>query len=141
MLNGEDSAESNAKQCPAPGSMPPGSMPPGGVCLEGTTMELLTYVNDTPNAIGYAESDALPFFPDVSTIPINGYEPTRQNVLDGNYPFFTTEHLYTKGNPSGLEHDLISFLKSQYETTQLRDTEFIACADLDGSQIATACDN
>jgi phosphate transport system substrate-binding protein len=136
MLNGEDSAESNAKQCPAPGSLPP-----GGVCLEGTTMELLTYVNDTPNAIGYAESDALPFFPDVSTIPINGFEPARQNVLDGNYPFFTTEHLYTNGSPSGLERDLISFLKSQYETAQLRDTEFIACADLGGSRIATACDH
>jgi phosphate transport system substrate-binding protein len=136
VLGGDDSVESTARPCPAIGSPPP-----NGVCLEDTTMDLLTYVNDTPNAIGYAESDALPFFPNVGTIPIGGYEPNRQNVLDGKYTFYATEHLDTKGNPGALAHDLISFLKSQYETTQLRDTQFIACADLGGSQIANACDN
>jgi len=75
---------------------------PRGVCYERTTLDLLTYVNDTPNAIGYAEADALPFFPKVAAIPISvtgvGYEPTRPNTLSGNYPFFATEYLYTRGS-------------------------------------------
>jgi len=102
-------------------------------------MDLLTYVDQTPAAIGYAEADALPFFPDVGAIPVNGYEPTRANALDGRYTFLATEHLYTNGIPSGLVAGLISFLASQPVTDQLRDTSYIACADLGGSKLDGAC--
>jgi ABC-type phosphate transport system substrate-binding protein len=102
-------------------------------------MELLTYVNKTPNAIGYAEADALPFFPNVGAIPINGYEPTRTNALNGGYAFLATEHLYTNGIPTGLAADLINFLTSPAVTAQLRDTSFIACADLGGSKLSGDC--
>jgi ABC-type phosphate transport system substrate-binding protein len=116
---------------------------PRGVCYEPTTLELLTYVNDTKNAIGYAEADALPFFPSVAAIPISvngfGYEPTRPNTLDGNYSFFATEYLYTRGAPNNLEADVIKFLMSKPVATQLRDTSFISCSDLKGSKLTVAC--
>jgi hypothetical protein len=100
-------------------------------------MELLTDVNATRDAIGYAEADALPFFPNVGAIPVNGFAPTRTNALDGNYKIVTTEHLSTSGVPSGLAADLISFLKSAPVTAQLRATSsFIACGDLAGSALA-----
>jgi len=129
VLNGNDAAEQGGGRCPSA----------RGVCLEPTTMDLLTYVDQTPGAIGYAEADALPFFPDVGAIPVNGYEPTRANALDGHYTFLATEHLYTNGIPSGLVADLISFLASQPVTDQLRDTSYIACADLGGSKLDGAC--
>jgi ABC-type phosphate transport system substrate-binding protein len=129
VLNGDDSTEQNARPCPSA----------SGVCLESTTMELLTYVNQTPQAIGYAEADALPFFPNVGAIPINGYEPTRANALNGDYAFLTTEHLYTNGIPSGLAADLINFLTSSAVTAQIRDTSFIACTDLGGSNLSADC--
>jgi phosphate transport system substrate-binding protein len=129
VLNGDDSPEQNAGPCPSAGR----------VCLEDTTMELLTYINETPNAIGYAEADALPFFPDVGEIPVNGYEPTRTNALNGDYTFLATEHLYTNGIPTGLAADLINFLTSSPVIAQLRDTSFIACADLSGSKLSGAC--
>lgn len=128
VLDRDDSAEQNAGQCPST----------GGVCLEDTTMDLLTYVNETPDAIGYAEADALPFFPGVGAIPINGYEPARANALDGTCKFLATEHLYTSGIPAGLTADLINFLTSSAVTAQLRDTSFIACSDLSGSELSGA---
>lgn len=94
-----------------------GSCPqPRGVCDETTTLKLLTYVNNTPHAIGYAEADALPFFPRVAAIPISvngvGHAPTRLNTLNGDYSLYATEYLYTNGVPDGLEADVIDFLIS-----------------------------
>jgi phosphate transport system substrate-binding protein len=121
-----------------------GSCPrPGRVCDEATTLGLLTYVNDTKHAIGYAEDDALPFFPSVAAIPISidgiGYEPTRLNTLNGDYSFYATEYLYTNGIPGGLEADVIDFLMSKAVAAQLRDTSFISCSDLHRSNLSSAC--
>jgi len=114
-----------------------------GVCDETTTLGLLTYVNDTKDAIGYAEDDALPFFPSVAAIPISvngvGYEPTRLNTLNGNYSFYATEYLYTNGIPSGLAADVINFLMSKAVAAQLHDTSFISCSDLTKSNLSSAC--
>jgi ABC-type phosphate transport system substrate-binding protein len=126
VLNGNDGSEQGAGPCPSA----------RGVCLESTTMNLLTYVNATPDALGYAEDDALPFFPEVGAIPVNGFEPTRANALNGSYTFLATEHLYTNGIPSGLTADLIDFLTSQAVTAQHRDTSFIACSDMGGSKLS-----
>jgi ABC-type phosphate transport system substrate-binding protein len=104
---------------------------------------LLTYVNNTRHAIGYAEADALPFFPSVAAIPISvngvGYEPTRFNTLNGNYSFCASEYLYTNGTPGGLEADVIDFLMSKAVAAQLRDTSFISCSDLGKSNLSSAC--
>jgi phosphate transport system substrate-binding protein len=121
-----------------------GSCPrPHRVCDEATTLDLLTYVNGTSGAIGYAEADALPFFPSVAAIPISvqgvGYEPTRLNTLNGDYSFYATEYLYTNGIPGGLEADVIDFLMSKAVAAQLRDTSFISCSDLGRSNLSSAC--
>jgi len=116
---------------------------PRGVCNETSTLGLLTYVDHTEHAIGYAEADALPFFPAVAAIPISvhgiGYAPTRINTLNGNYSFYATEYLYTNGIPSGLEADVIDFLVSKAVAAQLRDTSFISCSDLSKSNVSGAC--
>jgi phosphate transport system substrate-binding protein len=114
-----------------------------GVCDEPNTLGLLTYVNGTKRAIGYAEDDALPFFPDVAAIPISvggvGYEPTRVNTLNGDYPFYATEYLYTNGTPHGLAADVINFLMSRAVAAQLSDTSFISCVDIGKSNLSSAC--
>lgn len=137
LVNQVDTAENNARQCPSSTQQP---VVRGLLCLEPTTLALLNFVNQAPRSIGYGEADALPFFPNVGEIPVNGYEPTRQNVLDGNYNFLAPEHLYTKGQPSGLAEDLVSFLTSSPVTAQLRATSsFIACSDLIGTKHAADC--
>jgi phosphate transport system substrate-binding protein len=116
---------------------------PRGVCNQTSTLGLLTYVDHTKHAIGYAEADALPFFPAVAAIPISvhgiGYAPTRLNTLNGNYSFYATEYLYTNGIPGGLEADVIDFLTSKAVAAQLSDTSFISCSDLSKSNLSGAC--
>jgi ABC-type phosphate transport system substrate-binding protein len=119
--------------------MPPGKLKPGQFCLWDTTMDLLSYVNDTPYAISYAEADALPFFPEVRAIPIRGYAPTRANALDGDYTFVANEHLLTEDKPTAAEKDFLQFLSSGPEIAQFRGNAFIACPDLSGSAVPNDC--
>ncbi|MFI0486568.1 hypothetical protein [Actinomadura sp. 9N215] len=65
-------------------------------------MDLLTYIDRTPNAIGYAETDALTYFPKVRTLNVDGNAVTRSATLNGPYHFVATEYLYAAGQPRGL---------------------------------------
>jgi hypothetical protein len=132
LLGSNDTAEQNAGPCPAANNNP--------VCLEDTTMDLLAYLNSKWYSIGYAEADALLFFPNVGVIPISGVAPTRANVLSGRYKFVATEHLYTRGAPTGLTADFIKFLTSSTVTAELRRGHlFIGCSDLPGSKLHVRC--
>jgi phosphate transport system substrate-binding protein len=76
----------------------------------------------------------------VGIIPIHGVAPTRANVLSGRYKFVATEHLYTRGAPSGLAADFIEFLTSSTATAELRRSHlFIGCSDLPGSKLTVRC--
>jgi ABC-type phosphate transport system substrate-binding protein len=122
VLGGNDTSEHSAGPCPPTNK--------NSVCLEDTTMDLLTYVNRKRYSIGYAEADALIFFPNIREIPIYGHLPTRTNALDGKYTFVATEHLYTRGTPTGLTADFINFLTSSTVTAEMRRYSFIGCSDL-----------
>jgi ABC-type phosphate transport system substrate-binding protein len=108
-------------------------------CTVETTMDLLTYINRTPNAIGYAEADALPYFPNVAALPINGTLPTRAATLKGAYRFVATEYLYTAGQPHGLTAGYLDFLKSDALAAQLRDRDYVGCSELSGTALSGQC--
>ena len=59
---------------------------------------LLQNVRDTKGAIGYV---ALSYLTGedtgVSTVAIDGVEPTLENTYNGTYPVWTYEHMYTNG--------------------------------------------
>ncbi|MER6013500.1 substrate-binding domain-containing protein [Streptomyces bluensis] len=107
-----------------------------GVCSVSSTMELLDYVNRTKNAIGYAEADALPFFPNVRTVPLNSTPPTKENVLDGDYPFWASEILYTREGASGLTLNFLDFLRSRGVSKLLEGRGFLPCRELRDSKVA-----
>jgi ABC-type phosphate transport system substrate-binding protein len=134
VLNGTSNVEAadgiNCDSMPIPA--------PPRFCLWSTTMDLLRYVNDTDDAIGYAEADALPFFPNVRAIPIGGYSATRDNALSGNYTFLATEHLLTEGKPTTEENDFLTFLSSGPMTAKLQGSAFVACSSL-SSALAGDC--
>ncbi|MGW2054088.1 PstS family phosphate ABC transporter substrate-binding protein [Streptomyces sp. NPDC001840] len=125
---------------PATGVLPDcGTAGAKSPCAAETTMDLLEYVNKTDNAIGYAEADALPFFPNIGTIPIDGHEPIREDALNGTYLFVATEYLYTAGAPAELAANYLEFLTSDPMTAQLRGHGFIGCSDLEDTELAGSC--
>jgi phosphate transport system substrate-binding protein len=97
--------------------------PPAGLtgCTEDSNVGLLSFVNETANAVGYAEVlQPATGYANVSVISIDGIAPTPANVLDGTYGFWMVEHLYTAAHPSTLAKEFLDFLPHYIESNPSR---------------------
>jgi ABC-type phosphate transport system substrate-binding protein len=114
----------SANSCPPPAR--------GAACTEFSNMGLLSFVNETRNAIGYAEvdreSNAHPAgYPDASVLSVNGIAPTPANVRNGSYNFATVATLYMPPHPSALARSFYQYLL-QYIAAHQSDG-LITCSD------------
>ncbi|SHE85131.1 phosphate ABC transporter substrate-binding protein, PhoT family [Thermoanaerobacter uzonensis DSM 18761] len=67
-------------------------------------------VADTKGAISYI---GLSYIDDtVKVLKYNGVDPTAQNIIDGKYPIWSYEHMYTKGEPTGAVKAFLDFMMS-----------------------------
>jgi phosphate transport system substrate-binding protein len=113
---------------PDKGNCPPPSGNPASFtsCTEGSTGDLLNFVNRTPNAIGYAVVSQLrASYPQVSVLSINSFAATPDNVRNETYKFWTVENLYASTKPTALTRDFLDFL-SHYKGSSLP-SYFIPC--------------
>ena len=83
---------------------------------------LLQNVKDTKGAIGYV---ALSYLTGedtgVSTLAIDGVEPTLENTYNGTYPVWTYEHMYTNGEPNEVVKAFLDFVMSDEYGAQMED--------------------
>jgi len=90
------------------------------------TQTMVKQVSETHGAIGYAAlHDATNALPHVKIVPINNSEPNNDDVKNGTYPFWTIEHLYTKGLASGLTQAFIDYVGSPSGTLILVANSFV----------------
>lgn len=67
-------------------------------------------VAQTPGAISYL---SFAYVDDsVKTISLNGYEPTAENVATNDWPLWSYEHMYTKGEATGLAKEFLEYMMS-----------------------------
>jgi len=69
-----------------------------------------TAIAGAPGAIGYV--DAAYLDSSVKALKYNGVEYTPENVTSGKYPIFAYEHLYTKGQPTGVVKSFVDYVMS-----------------------------
>lgn len=67
-------------------------------------------VSDTPGAISYISFSYVT--EDVKTISINGVAPTDENVMTNDWLIWSYEHMYTKGEATGLTKEFIEYVLS-----------------------------
>lgn len=71
---------------------------------------LLQNVQDTKGAIGYVALSYLTDDVNVATVAIDGVEPTLENTYSGDYPVWTYEHMYTKGEPNEVVQTFLDYI-------------------------------
>lgn len=81
---------------------------------EGTTQEssgaVRQTVAQTKGAISYL---ALSYVDSsIKALKIDGVEPTEENIVNGKYPVWSYEHMYTKGEPTGLTKAFLDYMVS-----------------------------
>ncbi len=80
---------------------------------------LLQNVKDTKGAIGYVALSYLTGDAGVSTLAIDGIEPTLENTYNGTYPVWTYEHMYTKGEPDEVTGTFLNYIMSDEYGAQM----------------------
>lgn len=73
---------------------------------------LMQSIGDNKGAIGYVALSYIGKNPNVSTISIDGVEPTLDNTYSGKYPVWGYEHMYTKGEPKDAIKAYLDFMLS-----------------------------
>ncbi len=73
---------------------------------------LLQSVASQKGAIGYVALSYLVNNDTVSTVAIDGVEPSLENTYNGTYPVWGYEHMYTKGEPTGAVKEFIDYVMS-----------------------------
>ncbi|MDA8211364.1 MAG: phosphate ABC transporter substrate-binding protein [Clostridia bacterium] len=67
-------------------------------------------IKETPGAIGYL---ALAYLDEsVLALKLDGVEPKKENIVSGKYPVWSYEHMYTKGEPTGLKKEFLDYMLS-----------------------------
>jgi len=77
-----------------------------------STGTVITNVSQNAGAIGYASTGPAVKNGTVTLTSIDGNAPTPDNVKTNTYKFWNIEHMYTKGQPTGLSQAFIYYMTS-----------------------------
>lgn len=96
-------------------------------CTEGSTKDLLNFVNETPDAIGYAETYELygSGYSQISQLSVDKASPNQHDVSNGSYKYWIVEHLYASTQTTALTKDFLDFLPGYLKSNTPPD--FIPC--------------
>lgn len=80
---------------------------------------LLKTIAENKGAIGYISLSYLMNKNTVSTVSIDGVEPTLENTYAGKYPVWGYEYMYTKGEPEGVVKAYLDHIMSEEYSIQI----------------------
>lgn len=82
---------------------------------------LIQNIVNNKGAIGYVALSYVTKSEDVCTVAIDGVEPTLENTYNGTYPVWGYEHMYTKGEATGVVKAYIDYIMSEEYSTHLEE--------------------
>ena len=79
---------------------------------EDATGTVVSVVQTTPGAISYAAFSGT-HGKGINEVSIDGVAPIDDNIIDGKYPFWSYEHMFTQGPPTGEISRFIAFVQTR----------------------------
>jgi phosphate transport system substrate-binding protein len=95
---------------------------------EDATGTVVGFVKQTPGAISYAAFSGTKNATGILELAIDGVPATDANVVTGKYPFWSYEHMFTNGAPTGEVQKFIAFIAGNNDL--LKKNGFIRIADM-----------
>ena len=96
---------------------------------EDATGTVISVVKQTPGAISYAAFSGTKANPNtVTEVAIGGVAADEANVIDGKYPFWSYEHMFTNGPPTGEVSRFIAFVQTRSDL--IKKNFFIKISDM-----------
>ena len=95
--------------------------------ITNSTSVMMTSVADDEAAIGYISLGSLD--DSVKALKIDGAEATADNISNGSYKVSRPFNIATKGEPTGVAKDFISFILSKEGQAVVTDNKYIAVND------------
>ncbi|WP_251860362.1 phosphate ABC transporter substrate-binding protein [Clostridium sp. Marseille-Q2269] len=98
----------------------------------GTTQDssgsVVKAISETKGSISYVAFSHLN--DEVKPLKINGIEPTKENIVAKKYSFWSYEHMYTKGQPTGLTKAFIDYMMSNEAKPLIEKLKYIPAGDI-----------
>ncbi|HLV98801.1 MAG TPA: phosphate ABC transporter substrate-binding protein [Ktedonobacterales bacterium] len=99
-------------------------------------------VSTTPGAIGYIATSFIgnggSLNGKITPVCIDGQKPSPSAVASNDYKFWNFEHMYTKGQPSGVAASFLNYVTSSaFQQSDLADLYFISASTLSSSATAS----
>ncbi len=66
----------------------------------------------------------------IKTVSIDGHAPTLDQIKNNSYKFWNIEHMYTKGQASGLTQAFLDYMTSSDARAEAQKLDFIAISDM-----------
>lgn len=92
---------------------------------------LIQNIVNNKGAIGYVALSYITKSEDVSTVAIDGIEPTLENTYNGSYPVWGYEHMYTKGEATGAVKAYIDYVMSEEYSPYLEEQGYGVTAKME----------
>lgn len=111
----------------------------GLALTEDSSAAVLKTVQSTPGSISYLASSYLwvsgSDLSGIKTVKLDGVEMTKDTVKDGKYPIWAYEHMYTKGEPSGLTKAFLDYMMKDNDVkTIMNNKGYVSIADMKTSR-------
>ncbi|HLI06216.1 MAG TPA: phosphate ABC transporter substrate-binding protein [Ktedonobacteraceae bacterium] len=104
--------------------------------VSDSTGTVATEVKQTAGAIGYITLGSAKSL-GLTPMSIDGNDPTNSSLIENNtYKFWNIEHMYTKGQPSGLTQAFLDYMFSSQAQTEEANQSFLSTTQMSSSAIA-----
>jgi phosphate transport system substrate-binding protein len=87
-------------------------------------------VSGTPGSISYLALSFASSNKTVKMLKLDGVDPTNDNIISGQYPIWSYEHMYTKGDPQGLAKAFIGYMMSDQVKPLIQQLGYIDTSDM-----------